>query len=534
MVIRADLEFKIGPSGGFNGDDATRRFNEASLCLDVVGEVGKTPDSGGFSVWKGRHEIVEDPLGNFGTNHVFNMKWPNGVETLIITAQDQGSPFKIFARDKSGTYNISPSLRRIGQITRNPMNPVHMTRYLAGSGLYVVGSDYRRSPPWYWDGNIDRKAKWMPCKPRDYPRVLQPWRGRLFMLGMKNRLHIFYSGIGSLDLTSGLQAIGFRDGMASELVGFRPAGDDSDYAFVWGDRSLWIVQYRPDFWPLIVQPRLLSNDCDCTSNNKIVQTPDGIFYWEGKSTYWALVGTQVVDIGRRKDGAPRIYEKMKNRISRYQHLGGGFYHRERNAIVWSGPSQVCSRYRPFREPEGMVYKIDTGTWWPIDQGFEAVTEFEWNNKTQIVGTDRDGKLYLVDFSIAMDKVKDNPVLWRYRSGLAELGGDPLKFVEAILSRPMKGVPLVNIEFWMDWERTSIHGEFNIADEYDPGGKIPVYDPGGPGDRGAPPSPGAICRIPIGIYGRQLMFELHNRLGDGALDGPEIPMTSLRIRARRRR
>lgn len=517
MAVKGDISYTYDRLLGINQDRGSELSQESPDCLNVVGEAR------GFSIFKGRSKWAAIEIGPQA--YLFGNTWPDRhTSEIILTSPAAGKPAKILAHD------VGPFIDITGSLTFNadPRNPRSIIR--AVYGKYIVGSSYLRDQCWSWDGNIQH-----PAVALDFPvnyQVLMEWGSKLWGIGdPQNPLNAYYSAKqNDLSIAAG-NFLPFRDcRRASRLVGMRPFG--KGYSYFWGDWGVWMVELTGTY-PEFVRPQLIpmSAEVDCASNNSIVEIPGAGFAWMGKDRMWGLAGTEIraIDLSNDERQAQRIKNCLAERSLKDLYLATGFFHPKRFCPIWSYPTRICDTNVPFREPKSIAWRPRDNSWWPINQGYQSTCEVVFKQKREIIGTDADGYLYLIDYNSARDKAARIP--WYLFLGPI-VSSRKQKYVQANLTREIQGVDRVMVDFWGEYESAPVSTYFSLKETFDGDpASHPNYDPGGPNDLGVPPDAALKLPAPIGIVSKRFLLKLHNRTGSTYYDGPEKPMQSLEIIAR---
>lgn len=506
--------YEISQLRGINQD--TGLINgELADCENIVGE------SEGFSVWKGRARYTPVQLG--AQSALFSAVWPDEHESLVVFGE-----CGLKAIEGGTVSDIIGDL----SFDDDPRNPCHLSMF--SRGRYLVGSTYLRNPAFYWEGNIDRSAETIETGTMRY-RVVEPWNGRLWGIDGTDMehdvdfpLYAFYGDIDELEIKAG-QWMEFRDNpLASRLIGMRSFG--RSYAYVWGDRGLWQLQYTGKY-PLFAYPTLLSADCDCVSNGGIVEIPGVGFAWRGLENYWLMVGDQVRKINLSNDTrrANRVKGRLDDASLNDLYLVRGYYYRSRGLVLWTYPTNKCLEQYPWQNPQMDAWDPLRDTWWPISYAPQGMAEVTNHGSRMMVGTNEDGYLYLLDRNIDYDV--DDYLHWHCEFDWIGLDEVDSKWLSAILERPFQGTDKVEANFWCRQQSSAIDRSFSLSQTFDDASLENGFDPGGPHDAGLPPDPRAITKVPIRLVGKKLKVKLSNYDGSSYWNGPKKPMNKLKILAK---
>ena len=488
MAVAGDINIKIDRLAGVNQNEAGRLPNELRDCENIIGE------ESGFSVFKGRKEYLEPGKGY--VTAITECVWPDEHDSLVMAGYSG-----IKAKEAGTVYNITGDLT----FSSNIKNPTHLTKIFRAR--YLVGSNYLRDQAWYWDGIADHGAKELPVSVGC--RVLMDWGNRLWSIGAEDHpLYSFFGEIDALEIKGGNWYEFRNNPRSTRLVGCRPYNLDT--AFFWGDYGLWVVS-KTNSWPLFAQPSLISGDCDCVSNASIVALPGGGgFVWMGKDRIWMYAGGKVQAVDISDTGADRLREAMKDRSYVNLYQASAFDYTKRGLIIFS--------YDPWSA--SMAWDYRRNTWWMLSQGWRSVTQTRYLNENRAIGTDADGKVYLIDENLLGDKAATTHA-WYGDFGWFT-AGKRVKWLIAKLTRKIQGADPVTVDFYDEFQATPSSKEFSIEEKFDAAATHPSYDPGGPDDLGVPPEPVITSHAHIDFTGQRVKVKL------SGTSGPKEPMISLEV------
>jgi hypothetical protein len=488
MAVVGDINIKIDRLAGVNQNEAGRLPNELRDCENIIGE------ESGFSVFKGRKLYLTPGISD--VTAITECVWPDEHDSLVMVGTDG-----IEAKEAGTVYNITGDLT----FSSSTKNPTYLTKIFRAR--YLVGSNYLRDQAWYWDGIADHAAKELPVSVGC--RVLMDWGNRLWSIGAEDHpLYSFFGEIDALEITGGNWYEFRNNPRATRLVGCRPYNLDT--SFFWGDYGLWVVS-KTNSWPLFAQPTLISGDCDCVSNASITALPGGGgFVWMGKDRIWMYAGGKVQAIDTSDSGADRLRESMKDRSYVNLYQASAFDYTKRGLIIFS--------YDPWSA--SIAWDYHRNTWWPLSQGWRSVVQVRYLNENRAIGTDTDGKIYLIDENLLGDKAATT------HEWYADFGwfnaGKKAKWLIAKLTRKMKGTNEVTVDFYDQYQATPSRKEFSMTQKFDAAATHPSYDPGGPDDLGVPPEPVITSHAHIDFTGQRVKVKL------SGTSGPKEPMISLEV------
>ena len=466
------------------------------------------------------------------TGYIDQCKVENYFECGLITREE----YNRLKRDVGSVGSIEDYLTNIA-VTQNQydqwfsadnQNPTHITSF--NRGRYIVGADYKRDKAFYWDGRIDHSIGEISTSGYTY-QVIEEFAGRLFGIGNKEfPLTLFHGDAEELNILPG-NFITLRDNpRASRLVGMRTFSNNA--AYIWGDYGIWALEYTGEY-PLFAVPVVVDNMPDCVSNNSIVKIPGVGFAWMGKEYPWLLSNDRAERIDLDKTGARRIKDLLNKRSLLDLHRISGFYDEVRKVVVWSFPSEACSKGHPWRDPISITWDWALDAFTELDQGYEGSCEIDYLGHRHRLVTDQDGFVWLYDYEGNRDKAGD-AVEWNMFTCWLGTGAKKTKWKSMTLNRPAKGTDKVYVSVFDEGQAGAVStGQtyFSMKDSFDqPSASSdttidhPSFNPGGPDDLGLPPIPTIDMSAPILIVSRYIKVQLFNN--DTA--GPDIPMRKLEI------
>ena len=168
----------------------------------------------------------------------------------------------------------------------------------------------------------------------------------------------------------------------------------------------------------------------------------------------------------------------------------------------------------------MAWDYRRNTWWMLSQGWRSVTQTRYLNENRAIGTDADGKVYLIDENLLGDKTATTHAWYGDFGWFA--AGKRVKWLIAKLTRKIQGADPVTVDFYDEFQATPSSKEFSITEKFDVAATHPSFDPGGPDDLGVPPEPVITSHAHIDFTGQRVKVKL------SGTSGPKEPMISLEV------